>query len=147
MKKISNIYVDREVDENPYLSDLGTFRMAPFGEFPIKHSDDPRIATYFIPAEGTCECQEHAQESYGRMLKYEEGEIFEYGISAHAVILAGGVHNDISSSVVWGVASDSGEPHLQEVEDEQLEELRAILNDLGFPETEINEKMKEARKE
>jgi hypothetical protein len=150
--EIVHVYIDHLTDEDPDYSYFGEFSDKP-GKFAIHHSNDPRTCTYFNANEDTCETQEHAQQHYERMLAYERGEWHYVGIQARADIATpcdsnSRLHNDITSGGVWGVESDSGIDHMQELETGQLNELKEALVHLGFTSAQIDVAFKDvSRKE
>lgn len=115
----------KEIDECPDLDYLGVFSNQ-FKEGAIKHSDDPRVYTYFIP-----ENPEYGEKDYQRMLKYCSGEICDYGIWADAEVEICGVIQRIRSGGLWGISSDSDEDEIIAIEKEQMAELEQILDKIG----------------
>lgn len=71
-----------------------------------------------------------------RKLAYERGEFDFIGITAHADILVNGVVQSVQSGGLWSIESNSGEDYLQNIEQEQIAELRDILSTLGADETQ-----------
>lgn len=60
------------------------------------------------------------------------------GIDAVAIVYVKGVRQELSSGGLWGVESDSDAPYLVEIAEEELDNLAAILLDLGFARTDID---------
>jgi hypothetical protein len=142
MKYIKEIKVKREVDYNTDLRDLGEFSDTE-GEYAIEHGlEDCQEYNYFN-AENVSSMKE-AKENYERIMKYERGELVDYGIIAEATIVTEentskgyGLTNTIHSGGLWGMSSDSDESYLKEIENEQIEELKEILKEFGFTQKEI----------
>ena len=93
------------------------------------------------------------QEGYEeRWQQFQDGQFNFIGIMACAevtkafsatVTLAeykghGGIAQSITSGGLWGIESDSDRSYLQEIEDEQLSELREQLRAFGFSQRAIS---------
>jgi hypothetical protein len=61
------------------------------------------------------------------------------GIRAEAEIVAHGVCQTIASGGLWGIESDSDRSYLCEIEQEEVDHLKAILQSLGFSEQAIQQ--------
>jgi|WetSurSiteA1Bulk_404760.scaffolds.fasta_scaffold50484_3 hypothetical protein len=72
-----------------------------------------------------------------RLKEYQAGEFYYLGIQAKAEIIAGGVIQFITSGGLWGIESDSGDGYLKTVGAEQMEEIKAVLLELGFTPEQI----------
>lgn len=74
-----------------------------------------------------------------RYQQFHNGDFGFIGIQAEAEIVAHGVCQTITSGGLWGIESDSDRSYLSEIEQEELQELRAILQSLGFSEEVIQQ--------
>jgi hypothetical protein len=73
------------------------------------------------------------QEGFEDRRQQYENQQFEFiGIRAEAEIVIAGVCQTITSGGLWGIESDSTPEYLTEVEQEETEQLWAILQSLGF---------------
>ncbi len=108
------------LDEYPDLDHLGKFSDT-WPEGAIEHSDDPRMARYFIPAN-----TDYAQQDYERMLAYDRNEWCMLGVVAEIYFKDKG-YPLARSGGLWGVESDGREEYLKEIEEEQIEEAEAEL--------------------
>ena len=59
------------------------------------------------------------------------------GIRAEAEIVVHGVCQTITSGGLWGIESDSARQYLSDVEQEEVDQLKAILQSLGFSDSEF----------
>ena len=115
MKKLSKIVVRRYVDTDPDLSYL--------------EQDYP-------------DCTSHQRAAYKsrdakRLAKYG-AYWFMIGIRAEVMMYTSEdgenwLSNKLTSGGLWCIESDSGEEYLNKIETEELTELMAILDELGFP--------------
>lgn len=76
--------------------------------------------------------RKYVARDYARMEALQAGEWSFIGIGAEARITIGGTCQTVTSGALWGIESDSDESYLEETEQEQLAELRAILYEMGF---------------
>ena len=65
-----------------------------------------------------------------RFQQYQNGEFGFIGIRAEAEIVVNGVCQIITSGGLWGIESDSDRQYLSEVEQEEVDQLKAILGSL-----------------
>ncbi len=65
-----------------------------------------------------------------RYRQYQNGDFGFVGIQAEAEIVVNGVCQIITSGGLWGIESDSGPQYLSEVEQEEIDQLKAILGSL-----------------
>ena len=72
-----------------------------------------------------------------RFQQYRNGDFSFIGISAEAEIVVNGVCQTITSGGLWGIESDSDQQYLSEVEQEEVDQLKAILQSLGFSDNEL----------
>lgn len=82
------------------------------------------------------------EQDYQRMEAYNRGDWHVIGLRVRATIA---IHEcrhtrdiNIESSGLWGVESDSGDDYMTEVAREQLDEIRAELNDWGIDDAAID---------
>lgn len=142
MIKIETIRVERLPDYDCDLSWIGEFGNAiPDGKFGVKHDGDRHSYPYFISC--NAENKKQAQQDYERIMQFENGNVGALGIKATAEIRTSDngkdwLCNHVSSSGLWGIESDSGEEYLREIEDEQVAELRSVLNQLGIGNTTLD---------
>ncbi len=59
------------------------------------------------------------------------------GMRAEAKIRINGILQTISSGGLWGIEDDSGEEYLQEIYEEEKEELKTMLLELGFKKEDL----------
>jgi len=80
------------------------------------------------------EVQKYTRQDYERMESLNAGQWCYLGIRADAQIqlTKEGPLQDMTSGGLWGVESDAGREHTEEIEGEQLTELRGQLLALGF---------------
>jgi len=78
-----------------------------------------------------------APEFEDRLRQYRNGDFSYIGISAEAEIVVDGVSQTITSGGLWGIESDSDGQYLSEVEQEEVDQLKAILQSLGFSDSEL----------
>jgi len=78
-----------------------------------------------------------APEFEDRLQQYRHGDFNFIGISAEAEIVVDRVCQTITSGGLWGIESDSKHQYLSEVEQEEVDQLKAILQSLGFSGSEI----------
>jgi len=78
-----------------------------------------------------------APEFEDRFQCYRNGDFSFLGITAEAEIVVNGVCQTITSGGLWGIESDSDHQYLCEVEQEEVDQLKAILQSLGFTDGEL----------
>lgn len=143
MIKIETIKVERLPDYDCDLSWIGEFGNAiPDGKFGVKHDGDINSYPYFISC--NAENKKQAKQDYERIMQFENGNVEMLGIKATAELRTSDngrdwLINHISSGGLWGIESDSGEEYLRGVEDDQIAELRGVLNQLGAGNTTLDE--------
>lgn len=81
--------------------------------------------------------RKYVRQDYERMERLNRGDWCFIGVRAEAEILVpsgndSSIVQEIRSSGLWGVESDSDGSCLKEIQDEQLSELREQLHSLGF---------------
>jgi hypothetical protein len=81
--------------------------------------------------------QKCALQDKKRLEAYYNDEWYFIGIQAVAKIRINGISQTISSSGLWNIESDSGDEYFDEVFDEEKEQLKDNLLELGFTEKEI----------
>lgn len=141
MKKIDKIIIERLYDDSPMLDYLGKFSDEK-GKFAIEHNGGNNSYKYFNA--DNVENMKQAKENYNRIMKYETGELCDYGVKATAIIKTFEnetywLMNEISSGGLWGLSSDSDNSYFLEEEQNQLEELKEVLKEFGFSKKEINQ--------
>ena len=92
----------------------------------------------------TAAMRKNAAMDYDRMESLNNGQWSFIGIRACADITINQTAQSIYSSGLWGIESDSEESYLNDVEQEELSELRATLHDLGFSKRAISTAIKQA---
>ena len=65
-----------------------------------------------------------------RYQQYQNGDFGFIGIRAEAEIVINGVCQIVTSGGLWGIESDSDRHYLSEVEQEEIDQLKAILGSL-----------------
>ncbi len=84
--------------------------------------------------------RKYALQDKKRLEAYYNDEWYFVGIQAVAEIRINGISQTISSSGLYGIESDSGDEYFDEVFEEQKEDLKDNLLELGFSEKEIAQK-------
>lgn len=134
--KKSDIKIKRMTDEDPDLSYLGEY-----SSNPRKNAIDRvargdagrnefRYCNITMSAEDTGN-PDSVEQDYQRLEAYNSGEWCTMGIFAECSVIIGGVFQQITSGGLWGIESDSDGEYLASVEAEQIEELLAILAEMG----------------
>ncbi len=72
-----------------------------------------------------------------RCRRYRNGDFGFVGIRAEAEVVVHGVCQTITSGGLSGIESDSARSYVSEVEEEELQELKAILQSLGFSDGQL----------
>jgi hypothetical protein len=91
------------------------------------------------------EREKYSREDYLRMESLESGKWYMLGVQAVCRLKIshdGGkswLLQDIHSSGLWGIESDSDESFIKQVEYEQLEELKRLVITLGVPQEVADE--------
>jgi len=92
--------------------------------------------------------RQYVVRDYERMERLQRGDWCYVGIRAEAEILipsgSAGVLQEITSGGLWGIESDSDTSYLEDVEDEELSELREQLRAVGFSTRAITAAFKDA---
>lgn len=92
------------------------------------------------------EVRKYVRHDYERMESLNRQNWYFCGIRAHAEVqLTGDLCQTITSGGLWGIESDSGADYLTEVEDEQLDELKAELHAVGFSKRAITAAFRNAK--
>ena len=103
-----------------------------------------REYNYFKPyaggePEGTDNFIEDGKQDYKRMEGLNNGNWCFVGITAKAEIQTGsGILQTITSGGLWGIESDADKEYIDQVDKEQLENLKQELKSLGFKTREID---------
>jgi len=132
-KEILNIKIVSEPDYDPDMSYLGEFSNDHKPGCIEHEPNDNRSYPYFHPAN-----TEFANEDYKRMLAYENGLWNMISIHAVAEIKINDTLETIRSGGLYGIESDSDKEHFMEVGAEETCELRDMLKELGFTDSEVN---------
>jgi len=150
MKKIQSIKIKHVVDESPDTSYMGEY-----SNKRNKFSFDRKILgdmnrgeyryfnPYVNPLTGKTQKEKkdlflQAKQDYERMESLNNGNWCYIGIIAEAEININGVIQRITSGGLYGIESDSGRDYMEEIEKEELNNLKAQLKEIGFSETDIN---------
>ena len=163
---IESVSVKHVHDENPDLSWLGEFIWKTPDKSDlnrgniIPHETDRDGRCYFVPqinvenhradlvkmgySRGTAEsmAREYVKQDYRRLRDYGDGWV-SLGIIAEAVVsypIGGGNRRleTLTSGGLWGVESDGGE-YLEEIEKEQINELKGHLEAFGVDISDFGE--------
>lgn len=147
MKRIHSVTVKRIPDMHYRGEDtIGTFDNEAKSEYAIE-LDSPcygyryeGFTFYNAPVdnylgEDPADIRKYVEQDYARMKQYQLGEFDYYGVRAEAVYSVdsekGSPIQKVTSGGLWGIESDAGD-YFQEIETEQLSELRDQLSALGF---------------
>lgn len=88
--------------------------------------------------------RQNAKQDKKRLEAYYNNEWHFVGVQAVAEIRIDGLLQIISSAGLWGIESDSSDEYFDEVFEEEKEQLKDVLLQLGFTEKQIaqNEDLK-----
>lgn len=88
--------------------------------------------------------RQNAKQDKKRLEAYYNNEWHFVGIQAVAEIRIDGLLQTISSGGLWGIESDSSDEYFDEIFEEEKEQLKDVLLQLGFTEKQIaqNEDLK-----
>ena len=157
MKKISKITVKRIADDSPDTSWLGEYSNKPNSEYSIDRKErgdqGSREYQYFnLPFENykgipKKEILKYCEQDYERIESFNKGNWYFLGIKVEAEIQTSKngkewLINRISSGGLFGIESDSESSYFEEIEKEQINELKIQLLELGFSGKEIAEASK-----
>jgi hypothetical protein len=168
MKKINKIYTKTIYDELPDTSFLGKYTDEvndwyidrEQGEYiAILQKDEDyelpskgREYRFFNPCaggeeEGTEDYQKYGKQDFERMESLNNGNWFFMGIETIAEVHTSQdgknwLINTLSSGGLWGIESDSDNSYIEEVNNEQINELKTVLKEYGFSTKEINKALK-----
>tara|TARA_B110000211_G_C13995117_1_gene515839 strand:+ start:206 stop:577 length:372 start_codon:yes stop_codon:yes gene_type:complete len=122
MKTIEKISMVQHIDEDPEISYLQQYDI---------NDKDPEIRKY-------------AKQDKERLESLYAGNWEFIGIQAKAEIRINGISQVITSGGLWGIESDSGDEYFEEIYQEEKEDLKNSLLELGFDSKEIaqNEDLK-----
>jgi hypothetical protein len=144
-KSIESVKIVREPDDCPDISHLGEYSGSP-GE-PDRTIDRQERGEqsrgeyrYFIAAMSGEETGNPAsvEQDYQRAEAFNRGEWHLVVIHARADIRVNGVFQSVTSGYIGGTESDSEEMDFEQIQSDQLSELRGILAALGFSAEEID---------
>ncbi len=155
-RRILSVHVCHPIDEDPDLSYLGEYSNTPDPRFCIDRKERGRqergTYRYFNPSknydgEGMDELKKYTEQDYNRMEDYNRGGWCMEGVCAVAKVQLGStLIQKLESGGLWGIESDSDRSFFQEMEEEQLDELRAELISVGFTPAEIDVAFLEAKR-
>lgn len=78
-------------------------------------------------------------EFIDRLAEYQAGDFGFIGIRASCQIVVGSTVQTIKSPGLWGIEDDSDTSYLEEVAEEEREELRIILREMGVEDSTVVE--------
>ena len=81
--------------------------------------------------------RQNAKQDKKRLEAYYNNEWHFVGIQAVAEIRIDGLLQTISSGGLWGIESDSSDEYFDEIFEEEKEQLKDVLLQLGFTEKQI----------
>jgi hypothetical protein len=76
-----------------------------------------------------------------RLAQYKNGDFYFIGIRAKATLEILGTIQTIRTPGLWGIEDDSGEDYLESVANEEKENLKDILIQMGFLPEYVNEQI------
>lgn len=161
-KRILTVKFERPTDEfNDDEDHLGTYDMEAKSEFaiPLEHWEDSRGYRYDggfkfyngpvgnYTGELPEDIKTYVQQDYEQMKRYNAGEFDYVGVIAKAEIQIGDGQpiQRIRSGGLWGIESDC-EDYLQDVEQDELNDLKNQLLGLGFSKRAISTAFKNVQK-
>ena len=97
----------------------------------VMHDEDPDTS-YFDSGD-----PEYRDQDEARKKAYEDGDFTFVGVRAEAEVVVEGVTQTLTSSGLWGIESDSGEEHVEDVALEEYDSLRDILKAVGVPTSQV----------
>jgi hypothetical protein len=97
----------------------------------VLHDEDPD-PSYFDSGDPAYKDQDEA-----RRKEYEDGDFSFVGVRAEAEVVVEGVIQTITSGGLWGIESDSGEGHIEDVALEEYDNLREILKAIGVSTAQV----------
>ena len=81
--------------------------------------------------------RQNAKQDKKRLEAYYNNEWHFVGVQAVAEIRINGLLQTISSGGLWGIESDSSDEYFDEIFEEEKEQLKDVLLQLGFTEKQI----------
>lgn len=84
--------------------------------------------------------RKYALQDKKRLEAYYNDEWYFIGIQAKAEIRINGISQVITSGGLWGIESDSGDDYFNKIYQDEKEDLKNSLLELGFSEKEIAQK-------
>ena len=97
----------------------------------VMHDDNPDTS-YFDSGD-----PEYRDQDEERRRAYESGDFTFVGIRAEAEVVVDGVSQTLTSSGLWGIESDSGEEHIEDVALQEYDALRDILKVIGVSTSQV----------
>lgn len=149
--RFESVKIERMIDDNPDFSWIGEYTSAPGPDDRTidreERGDCGRGEYRYFVATNSAEDTGNpnsVEQDYERMEDYNRGGWCFVGIRAVAVVYVNNVKQELSSGGLWGIESDSDNSYFAEVGREQLEELRGILQTLGFADSTISKHFRNA---
>lgn len=144
-RRILSVTVERYTDDCPDLSFIGEYSDKPADGAIDREENGDRLRgqyRYFNPGSDP----EYARQDYERMEAYERQEWCMVGVRAEArVILSGTVIQELTSSGIWGVESDSEDDYFRELAEQELDDLKDQLLAAGFSAREVKAAFRKAK--
>lgn len=138
MKKIVSI-VAQLIDDPESIQDnygLYTDEQPDDGSYSYEYVDGKFFVSH------NAEDEQQAKEDYMRQQKFEDEELFMFGVRAMATIYVGGPNDwqivRIYSQGHYGIESDTEGGYYAAVGREQIVQLKELLRDFGFSDVELN---------
>ncbi len=72
-----------------------------------------------------------------RREQYDRGDFSFVGVRVEADVIIDGHVQVLTSPGLWGIESDSGDEYLREVADEEWQQLRDTLEQIGVPSSQL----------
>ena len=140
--RIESIKIKHMVDEYPDTSFIGDFSDTP-KDGAINHkerSGENRVYEWFNPGSDP----EYAEQDYKRIMELENGHFSFIGIHAEATVSysTGGDNRRLewfTSSGLWGIESDSDQAYLEEIENEEISNLKNHLEQFNVDVSSFDE--------
>lgn len=170
-KRILSVTIKRMIDPDHDTSCLGEYSNNKSSEYSIdrKHSLDCQVNEYryfnpsfnYVDTQGKIiqnaaggdtltpeEVRQYVRQDYERMERLNAGDWYYLGIRAEAEIqLTGDLVQTISSGGLWGIESDSDASYIEDLEREQLSNLKSELRAIGFSTRAISKAFKNVERQ
>lgn len=170
---VDKVEIQHFYDDNPDLSYLGeTSKDADPDDIKrhsvIEYPEGPGRTSYFIPqisvqehrdglqkigySKGMAEylARLYVRRDYQRYREFMSGDICHIGIRARATVSYSIGHGNrriefFTSGGLWGIESDSGDDHIEEIETEELDDLKSHLKTFGIDTSNWNVSLERSR--